>query len=74
MAGNMQQMGGPGSMMPQPQQQQQQFLNSANGNALKGQMQNYIAQALKSCPAPPGGPTWHNSLGLGERLQKAMSL
>lgn len=55
-------------------QQQQQFINGGNGNALKGQMQNYLIQALKTCPPPPGGPTWHNNLPLGERLQKAMSL
>lgn len=71
MAGNMAQMGGPGGMMPQ---QQQQFMNGANGSALKGQMQNYLAQALKNCPPPPTGLTWHNNLGLGERLQKTMAL
>lgn len=72
MAGNMQPMGGPGGMIPQ--QQQQQFLNSANGNVLKGQMQNFLVQALKACPPPPGGPTWHTNLVFGERLTKAMSL
>lgn len=75
MAGNMQPMGGPGGpggnggMMPQ---QAQQF--GSNPGALKGQMQNYLLQAIKNCPPPPGGLTWHNTLSLQERLGKAMHL
>lgn len=65
MAANMQHMGTPGMMPQHPQQRP---------NAAQGQLQSYLVQALKNCPQPLNGNTWHNTLSLQERLTKSLHL
>jgi hypothetical protein len=64
MAANMQQMAGPGQMIPQQK--------VPHGGS--GQLNHYVIETLRASAPPMNGMTWQSGVAISERLAKTMQL